>query len=1501
MIKNDRYDQPMTTLGSLTTKSLPPLDLGKILLELASAVSGYNLTAAITGTEPVDLGIPLAISASITGWIHQDEDAHDTCSLTACLNPLHPGPCKGWKGTLHSVSPGAWHAIEAQRVEKANHARVKKIEALKAQGKPIPHKLLQPIVAKKHPNAGQTANKASGDAHQAGKEVTANSGVHPSAPGKVTLGQASKPVGPVEKGPKGKKPTLGSKGIAFVIGQEKVTPQYKLDKASAITPEQWSGLSEADQSAIRGELTKIKKDGFGPQQKKADELLAKLTPGAQPKLKGSDVDKIQAQQADFHKAAAEAAKGGKLGDKPVTVDKDKVADILAKAKAEPPKVTEMHEPPAPTSAAQGAAMKAVGEAVFGKMSQPASEWAAKADKLKAKGSIEDHEAFKTYVNAVAQAALKQATVENMPGLGHGKADAGITEFNHEIRDHIKDGKPGLPPLLQKMVDHHNALKADKPAPKADAPAPAKLSEVATPSTAVTSGGKDIPHTTMTPTNVVKIIQKNGSADLILGGEKIKVGFEGKGHPGKLIMVEGGHYKVTTTDGKKFDLAKGQHVKVADAPKEPTTVKEAEAKLAEVNTKLAAHRAKAPAPKATPKHVEEAIAMAKGQAPGASWSKNHLAAYQHLSAEEFHGLPKDVQATVVSELAKGQSKFLDPKKVAAAKALLEKFGQGDVPSSKPVASPKPTEVDFSKDLHNHAVTKAQAQKAVKDTPISSHFQVAKQVAGLTDLDNPDAAHHSANAVTDGQALVDQKTKLYTPAVLKDPAVEDAMHALKVAGMKQAFAQSVHDAKHNAYNKISMKLGGQTALSPIEAASLMHYGSYVLTHQGPATHTGDLETLKADTKKAENELTEKLQGALKKANTPAVGDMSNAQIADRAADLLGGKNIAVYTNLSLAELKMADNIGKDKAAKEAEKYPVAVLNDPTVAAKFAKYTSHLTQEMASKQEIHKLDDHIEKVHQAAILSGKDQHGNPLSIADKQVLAKHAVMLKQSHSHLDKTLAHQETELPEAKAQFHAAAEKAAANLKAAGPVTLSEYDQKLIASAYSSAWSKHASKATSFGVNYEQSQQMKANPQYASFTQDLGELKVLAGKLAVAHGEEHTAHLNVPTDPETGALEPGPELNAWAAATKQRQQLEAQFKELHTTAQARLDHLRVSVGLKKRALPKADAPAVKAAAAETGYYSSGGYSGPNYGKAQKAKNYMMAKAGPKIAVVHQTSSEKKLAKLTAPAKPGKPAPEMPAPKAHVKPPSSEAGKAPNAGTAASLGYHYTEQVGGGDAHGWTPGASAPAYVSNPDELKAVQGHLTAESTQFGLAAQKEFKWSINNMEGKGGPASGKKALYSYTGSGYGTVNAKLNGLPPGTQKTGSSTISSIDAAMAAAPPLEGDVVLYRGFSSPESVFKSGKWNDVNVAGVEWSQRSYSSTSGQLSTAQSFAGYNGVVMRVIIPKEMAVKGINAKGGQHAGENEIILERGLRYRVVADYGRHGNKRYIDVMVVPSPYDKPE
>lgn len=48
--------------------------------------------------------------------------AHDACSLTACLDPLHPGPCKGWKGhseeAFQRVSSRAKRGIRAYNTAK---------------------------------------------------------------------------------------------------------------------------------------------------------------------------------------------------------------------------------------------------------------------------------------------------------------------------------------------------------------------------------------------------------------------------------------------------------------------------------------------------------------------------------------------------------------------------------------------------------------------------------------------------------------------------------------------------------------------------------------------------------------------------------------------------------------------------------------------------------------------------------------------------------------------------------------------------------------------------------------------------------------------------------------------------------------------------------------------------------------------------------------------------------------------------------------------------------------------------------------------------------------------------------------------------------------------------------------------------------------------------------------------------------------------------------------
>jgi hypothetical protein len=80
-------------------------------------------------------------------WELQMAAAHAGCHISAfCRNPLHPGPCKGWKHHLGLVSPGALHALEKVRHEKLEQKRQAKVKALQDAGHAVPKSLLKPIV-----------------------------------------------------------------------------------------------------------------------------------------------------------------------------------------------------------------------------------------------------------------------------------------------------------------------------------------------------------------------------------------------------------------------------------------------------------------------------------------------------------------------------------------------------------------------------------------------------------------------------------------------------------------------------------------------------------------------------------------------------------------------------------------------------------------------------------------------------------------------------------------------------------------------------------------------------------------------------------------------------------------------------------------------------------------------------------------------------------------------------------------------------------------------------------------------------------------------------------------------------------------------------------------------------------------------------------------------------------------------------------------------------------
>lgn len=133
----------------------------------------FGLGALLYGVRPNP-----ARTLTAAAWVfsplgeREFELAHAGCAIsTFCKNPLHPGPCKGWKKSLGVNAPGALKAIEAARKEKLTAKRAATSEAKSAAEKLLTSRhLASPLHAKKatikHANIllGNDEAKASGKA-----------------------------------------------------------------------------------------------------------------------------------------------------------------------------------------------------------------------------------------------------------------------------------------------------------------------------------------------------------------------------------------------------------------------------------------------------------------------------------------------------------------------------------------------------------------------------------------------------------------------------------------------------------------------------------------------------------------------------------------------------------------------------------------------------------------------------------------------------------------------------------------------------------------------------------------------------------------------------------------------------------------------------------------------------------------------------------------------------------------------------------------------------------------------------------------------------------------------------------------------------------------------------------------------------------------------------------------------------------------------------------------
>lgn len=221
-------------------------------------------------------------------------------------------------------------------------------------------------------------------------------------------------------------------------------------------------------------------------------------------------------------------------------------------------------------------------------------------------------------------------------------------------------------------------------------------------------------------------------------------------------------------------------------------------------------------------------------------------------------------------------------------------------------------------------------------------------------------------------------------------------------------------------------------------------------------------------------------------------------------------------------------------------------------------------------------------------------------------------------------------------------------------------------------------------------------------------------------------------------------------------------------------------------------------------------------------------------------------------------------------------------------------GPDAPNTPDAPSAPvAPKGGADKPKAKKGTPAApRSVDETLAA------APKDVEADSGPRkidkAGTAALERYRGKAFTEINRELRSGKP-SAKT-SATAGQIDRVMADSE-LTDDVETYRGIGDVEAVF--GPAAKKKLTGAEWRDDSFQSTTADPEVAERFmVGEQGrrgaAIIKMRVPKGTGA--VQLSDGRY--EAEMLLQRGLRMRVVSDTGpwRRGQKnpRTIEVEVVP-------
>jgi hypothetical protein len=180
------------------------------------------------------------------------------------------------------------------------------------------------------------------------------------------------------------------------------------------------------------------------------------------------------------------------------------------------------------------------------------------------------------------------------------------------------------------------------------------------------------------------------------------------------------------------------------------------------------------------------------------------------------------------------------------------------------------------------------------------------------------------------------------------------------------------------------------------------------------------------------------------------------------------------------------------------------------------------------------------------------------------------------------------------------------------------------------------------------------------------------------------------------------------------------------------------------------------------------------------------------------------------------------------------------------------------------------------------------------------SLQGRDKVGGMPVGKirDGLDNYKGDFFDDINGGLrrSGGKPLRGERGAD-VKAISAAMSEST-LDSDVAVYRGIEDAQRLFGAAWPGDGDATGLEWEDPAFTSTTTSRRVADSFISFGGgrgkpVLMRILVPKGTHAIGMNGFAFGNDPEYELLLDRGLRFRVAGDRRENG-QRILDVEVIP-------